>query len=140
MALINIKLLHPNATTPYKIDCESAGFDVVSPSFLTVPPYQRRLLGLGFALEFSKALVCKIEGRSSLALLGIDIGAGVIDSSYRGELKILLINHSNTNLNVSPGTRVGQLVFYRIPSPTFVSTNSLGTTNRGTAGFGSSGI
>jgi dUTP pyrophosphatase len=139
MAGINIKLLHPNAAVPFKVDSGSAGFDLIAPTFLRVPPYQRRLLGLGVALEFDPAFVCKIEGRSSLALRGVDVGAGVVDSSYRGELKILLINNSNLDLNVTPGSRIGQLIFYKNPHLNFVVIEKLGKTSRGERGFGCSG-
>jgi dUTP pyrophosphatase len=88
----------------------------------------------------------RIAPRSGLAVRnGIDVGAGVIDSDYRGEIKVLLINHGKDAITLETGSRVAQIVFERIANPTFVMQSvelfdSKDNTARGSGGFGSSGM
>ena len=79
--------------------------------------------------------------RSGLALKHfIDVGAGVIDSDYRGEVKVLLFNHGPTDFEVKTGDRIAQIIIEKIAETKLVKIESLTTTNRGEGGFGSTGV
>jgi len=82
----------------------------------------------------------RIAPRSGLASKhGLQTGAGVIDSDYRGEVKVLLFNHSDVEFRVDEGDRVAQLILQRIATPEVVCVEELGGTVRGGGGFGSTG-
>ena len=68
---------------------------------------------------------------------GIDVGAGVVDSDYRGELKVLLINNGTNDVTITPGARIAQLLIERLADVTFVQVDALSETVRNDRGFGS---
>ena len=72
-------------------------------------------------------------------LMGIDIGAGVIDSSYRGEIKVLVINNSFNDFKIDIGTKIAQLILERCANPTIEIVEKLNFSGRGENGFGSTG-
>ena len=83
----------------------------------------------------------RIAPRSGLALkAGIDVGAGVVDSDYRGPLGVLLFNHSDSDFNITTGDRVAQLILERIAVAEVEETDELTDTDRGHGGFGSTGV
>jgi dUTP pyrophosphatase len=78
--------------------------------------------------------------RSGLAVRhGIDTLAGVIDSDYRGEVRVVLVNHGGEAFRVAPGDRVAQLLVQRVERAVFTTAPSIEDTDRGTGGFGSTG-
>lgn len=82
----------------------------------------------------------RVAPRSGLAAKsGIDVGAGVIDADYRGELKVVLFNHSDENVDIKPGDRIAQLVLERIARPSVADVADLDDTERASGGFGSTG-
>src|SRR5262249_26338347 len=101
----------------------------------------RTLIGTGIAMALPNSTYGRVAPRSGLAVKhGIDVGAGVIDSGYRGEIKILLINNGAKTFEVHPGDRIAQLILERIDHTEIVEAASLSRTERGTQGFGSTGI
>ena len=86
----------------------------------------------------------KIEGRSGLALKRIVPSGGVVDLSYRNEIKVILNNNSNTTFKVSVGDRIAQMIVYQVAANSaeisLSTTDSLTETSRGQAGFGSTGM
>jgi dUTP pyrophosphatase len=74
-----------------------------------------------------------------LAVKGIDIGAGVCDSDYKGNYKVLVINNSNEDWTIEKGDRIAQLIFEVATIPNFIKVSDVGTSQRGCGGFGSSG-
>ncbi len=103
-------------------------------------PGQREAVGTGVTMEIPDNLYGKIEGRSSLALIdGLDVGGGVIDRDYRGEIKVILFNHGLINYYITKGDRIGQIIFMECYSPTIVKVDGLDKTERGWCGFGSTG-
>jgi len=83
----------------------------------------------------------RIAPRSGLAFKSsIDVGAGVIDPDYRGEVKVLLFNLGNCDFKAEAGTRIAQLIIERCETPPVVEVDSLDDTERGAGGFGSTGI
>ncbi|XP_055307202.1 deoxyuridine 5'-triphosphate nucleotidohydrolase-like [Sitodiplosis mosellana] len=82
----------------------------------------------------------RVASRSGLALKNfIDVGAGVIDQDYRGNVGVILFNHSNENFDVKKGDRIAQLICERIVYSTLVQVNTFADTIRGAGGFGSTG-
>ena len=117
-----------------------AGADITASEKITIPPRERTLVSTGVRLEIPEGCVGLIWPRSGLAVKkGIDCGAGVIDSHYRGEVKILLFNHSDTEFQVEPGDRIAQILIQEVKRVEFLPADQLNETARKDAGFGSTG-
>lgn len=139
---IFFKRLSENSTIPIKSSAFAAGFDLFSARDLIIPGRDRGLVETDLEVELPLGTYGRIAPRSGLALNhGIDVGAGVIDSDYRGSIKVLLFNHSDINFEVRKGDRIAQLICVEICYPTIREIlGSLSQTARGNNGFGSSGI
>jgi dUTP pyrophosphatase len=117
-----------------------AGADITASEKIAIPPRERALVSTGVRLEIPEGCVGLIWPRSGLAVKkGIDCGAGVIDSHYRGEVKILLFNHSDTEFQVEPGDRIAQILIQKVERVEFYPADQLNKTTRNDAGFGSTG-
>jgi dUTP pyrophosphatase len=119
---------------------DDAAYDLRSTESVIVHFRQRGLVSTGIKLAMPPTMYAQIHPRSGLALRGIDIGAGIIDASYRGELKVVLVNNSDENFLVTPGDRIAQLIFHPLAEVSPVMVNELEDTERGAKGFGSSGL
>jgi dUTP pyrophosphatase len=129
------------AKTPTKSTWGAAGFDLYADEATSIPAHGRSLVSTGIAIALPKGTYGRIAPRSGLAVkYSIDTGAGVIDEDYRGEIKILLVNHSDTALAVKPGERIAQLIIERISLAPMIEVETLTETKRGESGFGSTGI
>lgn len=103
---------------------------------------ERKLIATGLFISLPKGYEAQIRGRSGLALNhGITLanGIGTIDSDYRGELKVILINLSKESYTVKEGDRIAQLVFIKHETVELIEVEQLNNTNRGSGGFGHSG-
>ena len=117
-----------------------AGADITASQKITIPPWDRSLVSTGVRLEIPEGCVGLIWPRSGLAVKkGIDCGAGVIDSHYRGEVKVLLFNHSDTEFQIEPGDRIAQILIQKVERVEFLPAEQLNKTARNDAGFGSTG-
>jgi dUTP pyrophosphatase len=137
-----VKLLTPTAKLPDKANAFDAGLDLYNDEkeTITIPPGQRRLISTGIAVAIPKGFVGLIWPRSGHAVKkGIDTMAGVIDSPYRGEVKVLLVNESNEYQTFNYGDKIAQMLLQYSPDFTPVSVENLNETSRGENGFGSSG-
>ncbi|MDZ4862224.1 MAG: dUTP diphosphatase [Gemmatimonadota bacterium] len=120
----------------------SAGLDVASAEEGILTPLERRLFRTGFAIAIPSGYECQIRPRSGLALKhGITLpnSPATIDSDYRGELMVALVNLGSEPFAVTRGMRIGQLVFARVEQATFREVAELPPTSRGEGGFGSTG-
>jgi len=118
----------------------AAGADLRASVALLIPPGGRAAVATGLFLEIPHGHVGLVWPRSGLAVRnGIDTLAGVIDSDYRGEVKVVLVNHGQEPFRVAPGDRVAQLLVQRVERATFRTVAALGGSERGTGGFGSTG-
>jgi dUTP pyrophosphatase len=129
---------------PQKMSSQASGFDlyaaVVSP--LTMLPGERALVPTGFALSMPPELEAQIRPRSGLALKhGITTlnSPGTIDADYRGEVKVLLINHGQESFVVERNERIAQMVFQYVPAIHLEEVDTLSDTDRGVGGFGHTG-
>ena len=105
-------------------------------------PLQRKLIPTGIAISLPEDLEAQIRPRSGLAIKhGITLlnTPGTIDSDYRGEIKVILINLSNDNYTIKPNDRIAQIVFSQFISAQFNIVENLDDTDRGNSGFGSTG-
>jgi deoxyuridine 5'-triphosphate nucleotidohydrolase len=137
---MNIKLLTPTARVPTRADPGSAGYDLYCDEFyVMLDPGERKLISTGISVSFESDKYLRIAPRSSMSLKGCDIGAGVIDSSYRGEIKVLLVNNSRQPYTFSRDDRIAQLILENCHPIEFVVVNELEISERGAGGFGSSG-
>ena len=137
--MLKIKKLHSDSIVPTLGSEGAAGFDLYyRGNEVRIFPGLLGVMGTGIALDIPKGKVGIIKPRSSLALHGIDALAGVIDSDYRGEVKVILINHGTGPMLFEPGDRIAQLVVVDHYNE-FEVVESLDDTERGSGGFGSTG-
>jgi dUTP pyrophosphatase len=131
--------------TPRLATPGAAGYDVCAwlpEGPLTLYPGERTLVPTGLFLEMPQGTECQVRARSGLALkhgIGLVNAPGTIDSDYRGEVGILLINHGQEPFTLNSGDRVAQFVFARVLQVQFHETETLNDTDRGTGGFGHTG-
>jgi|688.fasta_scaffold291949_2 dUTP pyrophosphatase len=148
--MIKIKRINDLAKIPARANPTDAGADLFSVEECVIPPLSRKLIKTGIILEIpdykslSSALPMyygRIAPRSGLAFKhGIDVMAGVIDSSYRGEIGVILYNTDKDNeFKVSVGDRIAQLIIESHHNFDFVEVQDLTDTSRGDGGFGSTG-
>ena len=129
-----------NATLPTRASVESAGLDLYSAYNYVIAPGTRRLVKTDLQIMLPSNTYGRIAPRSGLSLhCSIDIGAGVVDQDYRGNLGILLINNGKEHFEVRRGDRVAQLICEKIVYPVLLEVSDLNSTGRGCSGFGSSG-
>jgi dUTP pyrophosphatase len=120
----------------------AAGMDVVSAEDLELAPGARHAVATGLALAIPPGFEIQVRPRSGLALKhGITVPntPGTIDSDYRGELKVILINHGTESFSVRRGDRIAQLVLAPVTRGSWLEVDELGETARGEGGFGSTG-
>ncbi len=118
------------------------GMDVVSAEDVTIPPGGRHAVATGLAVAIPQDYEIQVRPRSGLALKhGITVPntPGTIDSDYRGELKVILINHGAVPFAVRRGDRVAQLVLAPVTRASWLVVDELDETARGEGGFGSTG-
>ena len=121
----------------------AAGMDVVSAEELDLLPGQRHAVATGLAIAVPDGYEVQVRPRSGLALnhgITVPNTPGTIDSDYRGELKVILINHGSDVFPIRRGDRVAQLVIAPVQRAGFIEVDDLDETTRGTGGFGSTGV
>ena len=137
---IAIKKLTKSATVPTKNNTSDAGWDLYAVEDAVINSGDRTTIATGVAMAIPEGYVGLIWPRSGLAVKsGVDVFAGVIDSGYRGEIKVCLYNSSKEELKITTGDRIAQILFQEIPSFSLTIVDSLDITERGGDGFGCSG-
>lgn len=138
---INIKVKQiENGVLPiYKRDGDVC-LDCSSRVAVTIPAKSRKLVPLGFAMELPKGFEAVVRPRSGLTKDGIDEAIGTIDSNYRGEVMACVINNTDKDFQIEAGNRICQLAIREVPIVTLEVVAELSDTERGSDGFGSSGI
>lgn len=139
---VNIKLTHPQAKIPTYTHPGDAGADIYSVDSGILEPYERKLISTGVCIAIPEGYVGLIHPRSGLAAkLGITIvnAPGTIDSNYRGEIKVNLLNTNSTPYSYCVGDRIAQIVFQQYEEAIFSQVDELDDTIRGINGLGSSG-
>ena len=141
---IRVKKLHPNAMLPTYGSAEAAGADLYAclEEAVTIQPGEVYWVPTGIALEVPKGCAGLVYARSSLGAkrgLAPANKVGVVDSDYRGEVKVVLLNHSKQPQTLAPGERVAQFVIKPVLTPAYEEVEELTDTSRGAGGFGSTG-
>jgi dUTP pyrophosphatase len=138
-----VQRLDSRAIPPTRAEPGSIGYDLsarIRGPALWIPPKQRLRVPTGLAVMIPRGCYGRVAPRSGLAdKHGIDVLAGVIDPSYRGELQVMLYNTGDDAFQVLDGLRIAQLIIERAETPLVVELSSLAATGRGSGGFGSTG-
>lgn len=141
---VHIKLLDPELPAPAYAKPGDAGADLRSRIDFELEPGERALVPTGVAIALPEGYVGLVHPRSGLAIKnGITIvnAPGTVDSGYRGELMVTLLNTDKTkSFHVQRGDRIAQLIIQKYEHATFTVVDELEQTERGSSGFGSSGI
>jgi len=138
---IKIKKLHPDAIIPSYAHSGDAGMDIFSCEDAVIKSNQRALISTGLAIELPEGYVSLIWDKSGIASkFGITKMAGVIEHTYRGEYKILLLNTSDKEYIIKKGEKIAQLLIQPIITAEIEEVNELSESKRGTNGFGSTGL
>ena len=146
MTAIHIPITVPteNAVVPSYASPGDAGMDLRATETVMLAPFQRALISTGIAIAIPEGYAGFVQPRSGLAVKrGITVlnTPGLIDSHYRGEIKVCLINMDPKNgFVINEGDRIAQLVIQKVETVEWEVVDSLDVTERGEGGFGSSGI
>ncbi|KAI3405348.1 DUT1 [Candida oxycetoniae] len=127
---------------PTKGSLLAAGYDLYASEATTIPAQGQGLVSTDISIVVPVGTYGRVAPRSGLAVKhGISTGAGVIDADYRGEVKVILFNHSKNDFEIKAGDRIAQLILERIVNAEIeeISEASLTSTDRGEGGFGSTG-
>lgn len=158
--LLPIKLLYPNSKLPTKAYDNAGAWDLYSVETVTIQPLMRRTVGTGVAIKLPKpykvplvgeglqykeyspqALVLPKSGRASKEGVSIVNSPGLIDNDYIGEIKVIVYNSDlERPLEIKEGEKIAQLLRIDVPVDTLIVVEELEETNRGSNGFGSSGL
>ena len=144
MEPIKVKKLSPNAILPTYGSAEAAGADLYAclEAPVTVAPGETAWIPTGLALEVPKGCAGLVYARSSLGVkrgLAPANKVGVIDSDYRGQIHVVLLNHGKTEQTIRHGERIAQFLITPVLTPAYVEAEELTDTDRGVGGFGSTG-
>ena len=138
---IKVKKLSPQATVPTKANDSDAGWDLYASEDAIIDPSKTELPSTHISVAIPEGYVGLIWDRSSMAAKrGLHRFAGVIDSGYRGEVKVCLWNSSDKYCVVNAGERIAQILFQQVPAFSLREVDSLDDSDRGIGGFGSSGL
>jgi len=143
MLKIKIQKINEDAIIPEYAHDDDAGMDVYSTKNYLLLPNHRILVGTGLKVEIPKGYEMQIRPKSGLALReGITVlnTPGTVDSSYRGEVGVVLINHSSKPYKIEKNQKVAQIVFNKIERAKLLLKEALSETKRGEGGFGSTGL
>ena len=137
---LRVQCLRDDAVLPVRGSSGAAGYDISAASECVIPAHDKGTVDTGLAVSLPPGTYARIAPRSGLAYRHfIDVGAGVVDSDYRGEIKVILFNHSAEDFPVQAGDRIAQLILERIDTPPVRKVAVLEDTDRGSGGFGSTG-
>lgn len=143
MTELLIRRLHDDAVLPQRAYEGDAGLDLVACERVEIGPGERAVVGIGIAIAIPDGHAGLVVPRSGLAArhgIGIANAPGLVDAGYRGEVRVVLLNTDrNERFTVEPGMRIAQLVVVPIAAAEPVDVDALPETERGAAGFGSSG-
>ncbi|CAI5742452.1 unnamed protein product [Hyaloperonospora brassicae] len=139
--ILRVKKLSPQAILPSRGSSLAAGLDLSAAYDAIIPAGSKGLVKTDLAIAVPECCYARVAPRSGLALKNfIDTGAGVIDADYRGNVGVLLFNHSTEDFVIKRGDRVAQLILEKIEYPKIQEVDEMDKTARGAGGFGSTGV
>ncbi|CAH6787952.1 deoxyuridine 5'-triphosphate nucleotidohydrolase, mitochondrial [Phodopus roborovskii] len=132
--------LSEHATAPTRGSARAAGYDLYSAYDYTIPPMEKTIVKTDIQIAVPSGCYGRVAPRSGLAVKHfIDVGAGVIDEDYRGNVGVVLFNFGKEKFEVKKGDRIAQLICEQIFYPELEEVKTLDDTERGSGGFGSTG-
>lgn len=138
---MKVKRLQTNALVPCIASPGDAGADLFSLEPVRIASGQRLAIPTGIAMEIPQGFVGLIWDKSGRALSeGLTVFGGVIDSSYRGEILVILMNASEKEIRIEAHSKIAQLLIQPVQAPRFIETEKLKFSVRGKKGFGSTGL
>jgi dUTP pyrophosphatase len=138
--MFQVKKIVSHAIIPKRATEGRAGLDISSSVDAIVPTKKWLAVPTGISIAVPSFCYARIAPRSGLTLKhGIQVGAGVVDSDYTGEIKVILFNHGENDFIIKTGDRIAQLIFEKIVTNELQEVEELTHTDRGTGGFGSTG-
>ncbi len=142
--VLRVRRVHPGAQLPKYMSDGAAGMDLFASldAELTILPGKRALVGSGIAVALPPGHEAQVRPRSGLAYKhGVTVlnSPGTVDEDYRGEIKVLLVNHGDEPFVVKPGERIAQLVVAKVERVTLEEQTALDDTTRGAGGYGHTG-
>jgi len=141
MLKLKVKLFEEGVTPPVYAHPGDAGMDVYANESVVITPGERRAVKTGFATEFSPDYVALVWDRSSMALKkGVKTMAGVVDSGYRGEWMVVMINLGPEPVSINRGDKIAQAIFQQFATAEIALVEELNDSSRGVGGFGSTDV
>lgn len=141
--LVDVMLVGEDSNLPQYATSGSAGMDLCAAcEMIVIPPHEKRIIGTGIRCAIPEGYELQVRSRSGLAMRdGVVVlnSPGTIDSDYRGEICVVLMNHSDKGFVVMRGDRIAQAVLCPVVRCDWKVVTSLGSTSRGEGGFGSTG-
>ncbi len=142
--ILKVMKVHKDAIIPQHATQGSAGMDLYAciDNPIIIPARGHAIIPTGIAISLSSDYAAMIYARSGLAIkhgIGLLNSVGVIDSDYRGEIKVGLVNQFDTDYEIQPGERIAQMIIQPVAHPQILECDSLDDTQRGSGGFGSTG-
>lgn len=138
---ISVKKLYSASRMPTYAHPHDAGMDLYSCEDITIASRERRAVGTGVALEIPEGYVGLVWDKSGRALHdGLSTLAGVVDASYRGEIKVVLLNCTDHTVIIAAGEKIAQMLIQPVVHATLFEVRELSETLRGDGGFGSTGV
>ena len=140
---LRFRKVHPDAVLPSYAHPSDAGMDVRSVDDLVIAPGKRALVRTGLVMLLPPMYEAQVRPRSGLALKsGVTVlnTPGTIDSGYRGEVGVILANFGENDFSVKKGDKIAQIVIAPVTQPEIVETTEVDETDRGSGGFGSTGV
>ena len=139
--MLRVKILTESSKLPSRGSAFAAGYDLYANESVVVKTKNRVVVSTGIAIAVPAGTYGRVAPRSGLAVKhGIDIGAGVIDADYTGEVKIVIFNHGNDDYTINAGDRIAQLIIEKICTPDILKVDELQRTVRNASGWGSTGV
>ena len=140
-SMLKVQKLNNNTALPKRSTEGATGYDLCALQDCTIPAKGKELVQTGLAVSSPIGLYARTAPKSGLALKKfIDVGVGVVDGDYRGEVGVVLFNHGDQDFQVKMGARIAQLILEKIDKPPVEEVQGLGDTVRGSGGFGSTGV
>ncbi len=137
--ILKIKKINPDVKLLTRAHADDAGLDICANDYYTLHENERAIISTGIQMAIPKNHVGLVWDKSGIAASGLHTMGGVIDSGYRGELKILVVNLSQDIYNIQKGQKIAQLLIQKIKTPDIIESDVLDETERSNDGFGSSG-
>ncbi|MEC2077636.1 dUTP diphosphatase [Metabacillus fastidiosus] len=140
---LKVKLINKDAILPFQANVGDAGLDLFAAEEKLIKPGEAELISTGIILELPQGTEAQVRPRSGLALkhsVTVLNSPGTIDEGYRGEIKVILINHGKVDFKIEKQMRIAQIVIAPVARINITQVEELSDSERGLGGFGSSGV